>query len=67
MKLEDFQWSHVLAEDIIFWHYDIVNISDNDYEKTYFGFYTDTGVGGQADNADDNASYDQILGFNLCF
>jgi len=61
VEVRGFQWSHVLAEDIIFWHYDIVNISDHDYPKTYFGFYTDTGVGGQADNADDNASYDTKL------
>ena len=61
VEVRGFQWSHVLAEDIIFWHYDIVNISDNDYKKTYFGFYTDTGVGGSGDNADDNASYDTFL------
>jgi hypothetical protein len=28
VEVRGFQWSHVLAEDIIFWHYDIVNISD---------------------------------------
>lgn len=61
VEVRGFQWSHVLAEDIIFWHYDIVNISDQDHPTTYFGFYTDTGVGGSADNADDNASYDKIL------
>jgi hypothetical protein len=61
VEVRGFQWSHVLAEDIIFWHYDIVNISDFDYKKTFFGFYTDTGVGGSGDNADDNASYDVLL------
>lgn len=58
VEVRGFQWSHVLAEDIIFWHYDIVNISDRDYDKTYFGFYTDTGVGGSDDSGDDNASFD---------
>lgn len=61
VEVRGFQWSHVLAEDIIFWHYDIVNISDQDHPTTYFGFYTDTGVGGSGDNADDNASYDKVL------
>ncbi|MCF8307002.1 MAG: hypothetical protein K9G57_15320 [Ignavibacteriales bacterium] len=61
VEVRGFQWSHVLAEDIIFWHYDIVNISDFDRDKTYFGFYTDTGVGGPGDNADDNASFDVLL------
>lgn len=67
VEVRGFQWSHVLAEDIIFWHYDIVNISDNDYEKTYFGFYTDTGVGGPNDNADDNASYDRLLDLTYAY
>ncbi len=61
MEVRGFQWSHVLAEDIIFWHYDIVNISDTTYDKTYFGFYTDTGVGGSDDSQDDYASYDLKL------
>jgi hypothetical protein len=46
VEVRGFQWSHVLAEDCIFWHYDIVNISDHDYDSTCFGFYTDPGVGG---------------------
>ncbi len=46
VEARGFQWSHVLAEDIIFWHYDIVNISDHNYDSTCFGFYTDPGVGG---------------------
>jgi len=61
IEVRGFQWSHVLAEDIIFWHYDIVNISDHDYDSTFFGFYCDTGVGGSTDNGDDMASYDTKL------
>ncbi len=60
MEVRGFQWSHVLAEDIIFWHYDIVNISDFNYEKTAFGFYTDCGVGGPNDGGD-NALFDRKL------
>lgn len=67
IEVRGFQWSHVLAEDIIFWHYDIVNISDHDYDTTAFGFYTDTGVGGQGDNGDDNASYDLKLDLAYAF
>ncbi|MCF8266040.1 MAG: hypothetical protein K9I99_16185, partial [Melioribacteraceae bacterium] len=58
IEVRGFQWSHVLAEDIIFWHYDIVNISDEDHGTTFFGFYTDTGVGGTGDSGDDYASFD---------
>lgn len=53
-----FQWSNVLAEDIIFWHYDITNISTTHYKKTVFGMYCDSGVGGMNDSNDDMANYD---------
>ncbi len=61
MEIRGFQWSHVLAEDIIFWHFDIVNLSDGDLDSTMFGFYCDTGVGGYDDGGDDNASFDTKL------
>ena len=67
MEIRGFQWSHVLAEDIIFWHYDIVNLSDVDYDSTMFGFYCDTGVGGYDDGGDDNASYDTKLDLAYAF
>lgn len=67
VEVRGFQWSHVLAEDIIFWHYDIVNISDFDYPTTLFGFYTDCGVGGTDDSEDDNASFDLRLDLAYCY
>lgn len=66
-EIRGFQWSHVLAEDIIFWHYDIVNMADAGYDTTYFGFYCDTGVGGVDDNGDDNASYNTKLDLAYAF
>ena len=53
-----FQWSNVLAEDLIFWHYDITNEGTTDYQKMIFGMYVDVGVGGQYDSNDDNASFE---------
>jgi hypothetical protein len=67
VEVRGFQWSHVLAEDIIFWHYDIVNISDFNYPTTLFGFYTDCGVGGTNDSEDDNASFDLRLDLAYCY
>jgi len=67
VEVRGFQWSHVLAEDIIFWHYDIVNISDFDYLSTVFGFYTDCGVGGTLDSGDDMASFDKKLDLAYCY
>jgi len=60
VETRGFQWSHVLAEDIIFWHYDIVNVSDYDYDSTCFGFYSDPGVGGPSSGGDD-VRYDKYL------
>ncbi len=60
VEVRGFQWSHVLAEDNIFWHYDIVNISDRDLDTTCFGFYTDPGVGG-TNNSGNSALYDRKL------
>ncbi len=53
-----FQWSNVLAEDLIFWHYDITNEGTTNYPNMIFGMYADVGVGGQFDSNDDNASFD---------
>ncbi len=64
VEVRGFQWSHVLAEDVIFWHYDIVNISDFKYDSTCFGFFSDPGVGGPASGNDD-ASYSTAL--DLCY
>jgi hypothetical protein len=38
VEVRGFQWSQVLAEDIIFWHYDIVNLAEYDYPTTNLDF-----------------------------
>lgn len=58
VEVRGFQWTHVLAEDIIFWHYDIVNISDHDYDSTVFGTYVDPSVGSAQIN---DAKFDKYL------
>ena len=62
-----FQWSHVLAEDVIFWHYDITNISAYDYKKVLFGMYMDSGVGGSGDSSDDNGLFDTLLDITIAY
>ena len=61
VKARGFQWSHVLAEDCIFWHYNIENESTHDYERTIYSQYIDWGVGGVEDGADDIGEYDTQL------
>jgi hypothetical protein len=57
VEVRGFQWTHVLAEDIIFWHYDIINMSDNNYDSTVFGFYADPSVG----STQNDARFDRTL------
>jgi hypothetical protein len=57
IEVRGFQWSHVLAEDVIFWHYDIVNISDRNYDSCAFGFYSDPGVGSFQNSSPANSAY----------
>lgn len=59
MAVRGFQWSNLLAEDLIFWHYEITNESTIDYNNIIFGMYVDCGVGGQFDSNDDYASFEK--------
>ena len=59
VDVRGFQWSNVLSEDLIFWHYEITNESTIDYSQIIFGMYVDCGVGGQYDSNDDYASFDK--------
>jgi hypothetical protein len=67
IEVRGFQWNQELIEDFIFWHYDIINISDFSYPKTFFGYYTDCGVGGTSDSEDDCASFDKTINMTYCF
>jgi hypothetical protein len=56
-----FQWSQVLAEDVIFWYYEISNMSTTDYAKTLFGQYVDWGIGGHDNSSNNAGDYDEVL------
>ncbi|MBN1424349.1 hypothetical protein JXA88_07325 [Candidatus Fermentibacteria bacterium] len=61
------QWSHVLAEDCIFWVYDITNIGTTDYDKVVFGMIVGGMVGGGNDANDDHADFDKIDNITYCW
>ncbi|NOY78926.1 MAG: hypothetical protein GXO76_13770 [Calditrichaeota bacterium] len=56
-----FQWSNVLAQNTLFWLYDITNIGTTDYDSVMFVEFIDYGIGGTADGADDIGDYDLEL------
>jgi len=61
VKARGFQWSQVLAEDCIFWLYDIQNESTNDYNNSYFAEYIDWGIGGVGSDVQNIGEYDTDL------
>ncbi|MEX1137720.1 MAG: hypothetical protein WEB33_05110 [Bacteroidota bacterium] len=65
VRARGFQWSQVLAEDVIFWFYEITNMGTTDYAKTLFAQYVDWGIGGH-DNSSNNAG-DYNEGLNLSY
>lgn len=58
VEARGYQWAHILAEDCIFFTYEIKNISAYNYEKVYFGMFGDPHPGGENDYNDDNGYFD---------
>ncbi len=58
MSVRGLQWSHVLAEDCIFWIYNVYNVGTTDYEKVLFGMFIDSKNGG---HDLDNGFYDTYI------
>ncbi|MFH1195697.1 MAG: hypothetical protein V1720_08275 [bacterium] len=61
VKARGFQWSQVLAEDVIFWYYEITNMGTYDYDKTLFAQYIDWGIGGHDNSSNNAGDYDDVL------
>ncbi|MEX0720894.1 MAG: hypothetical protein WD059_09515 [Balneolaceae bacterium] len=61
VRARGFQWNHPLAQDVIFWLYEIENECEVDYEEMYFAQYIDWGIGGTDDSGDDEGAYDTEL------
>ncbi len=55
------QWNHPLAQDVIFWVYEITNECGQDYDDVVFAQYIDWGVGGTDDSGDDEGAYNTRL------
>jgi hypothetical protein len=67
VAVRGFQWSQVLAADVIFWYYEITNISERDYTKVVFAQYVDWGIGGTDDSSDDQGLFDKELDIAYAF
>ncbi len=58
VEVRGYQWAHTLAEDCIFWVYEITNTGTKDLKKVVFGMYGDADVGGAEDWNDDDSYFD---------
>ena len=55
------QWNHPLAQDVIFWVYEITNECQQDYADVVFAQFIDWGIGGTDDSGDDEGAYNTRL------
>ncbi len=67
VRTRGFQWSQVLAEDVIFWYYEITNMSTTDYDSTLFGQYVDWGIGGHDNSSNNAGTYDKLLNISYAW
>jgi hypothetical protein len=59
LSVRGLQWSNFLAQDNIFFLFDVTNISETNYDKVVFGVVNGTAVGGQGFTAYNVSAFDQ--------
>ena len=62
VEVRGYQWENPQTRDVIFWEYNISNISDYDLPRTAFGYFVDMGVGNAfnfGDDADDLGGFEE--------
>ena len=60
VEVRGYQWENPQTRDVLFWEYNISNVSDYTIPRTAFGYMIDMGVGGMPMAADDS---DDMGGF----
>ncbi|RPI01897.1 MAG: hypothetical protein EHM72_05425 [Calditrichaeota bacterium] len=61
VEVRGYQWNNPEARDMIFWEYNIANISDYDLPTCGFGYFIDPSVGGDTGGDGEAASFDKKL------
>ncbi len=67
VHVRGFQWSQVLAQDVIFWLYEITNMGTTDYDKTLFAQYIDWGIGGHDNSSNNAGDYNSTLNLSYAW
>jgi hypothetical protein len=60
IKARGFQWNIPPVADVIFWHYDIINMGTTDYNKILFAQYVDWAIGGHGNSSNNAGDYDEL-------
>lgn len=61
VQARGFQWNNPQLENVIFWHYNFINMGTTDYKKTLFAQYVDWAIGGHDNSSNNAADYDQVM------
>jgi hypothetical protein len=61
IEVRGYQWSNNEAQDIVFWEYNISNVSDYNLPKSAFGYYIDNSIGGDASGENEVGYRDKVL------
>lgn len=61
VRVRGYQWTHTLAQDCIFYIYDVRYFGADTIKKVYVGMYGDPHIGGADDYSDDDGFYDTKL------
>jgi len=70
VEVRGYQWNNPQTRDIVFWEYNVSNISEYDLPATIFGFMMDLGLGHYiltSDGEDDVGSFDAELELSYCW
>jgi len=62
VEVRGYQWENPQTRDVIFWEYNISNVSEYTIPRTAFGYFIDMGVGnfaGCGDDGDDLGGFDK--------
>jgi len=57
VSVRGLQWSNFLAQDVLFWLYNITNDGTSTYDQAAFGILVGTYVGAEGDEYNDDASF----------
>jgi len=61
VEVRGYQWNNPEARDIIFWEYNIANISDYDLLTCGFGYFVDPSIGGDTGGDGETTSFDKLI------